>query len=132
MFEMPKPLKKHNAELLDPYEEVAFHLKDGQCIQLQIFRDIDTDVELVQCSLCGLFFTLTKQRLPMLQCIWRVTEVSETVIRRRRGPATLLQLRKDVYSNVSTISRIDCLIGCHIGGYQPIYQQGPQVHVGVT
>jgi len=69
MFEMPKPLKKHNAELLDPYEEVAFHLKDSQCIQLQIFRDIDTDVELVQCNLCGLFFTLKKQRLPMLQCI---------------------------------------------------------------
>jgi len=64
MFEMPKPLKKHNAEPLDPYEEVAFHLKDGQCIQLQIFRDIDTDVELVQCDLCGLFFTLTTQRLP--------------------------------------------------------------------
>jgi len=45
MFEMPKPLKKHNTELLDTYEEVAFHLKDGQCIQLQISRDIDTDLD---------------------------------------------------------------------------------------
>jgi len=43
-----------------------------------------------------------------------------------------LQVREDVYSNVSTVSRIDCLIGCHIGGYPPIYQQGPQGHVGVT
>src|SRR3977135_1222663 len=61
---MPKPLKKHDAEPLEPYEEVAFHLKDGQSVQLQIFRDTDTGVELVQCDLCGLYFTLTTQRLP--------------------------------------------------------------------
>ena len=61
---MPKPLKKHNVEPLDPHETISFQLKDGQCIQLPMFRDIDTDVELVQCDLCGLFFTLTKQRLP--------------------------------------------------------------------
>lgn len=61
---MPKPLKDHNTEPLEPHEFISFHLKDGQSIQLQIFRDIDTNAELVQCDLCGLFFTLTKQRLP--------------------------------------------------------------------
>jgi hypothetical protein len=33
-------------------------------IQLPVFRDVDRHVELVQCDLCGLFLSLTKQRLP--------------------------------------------------------------------
>ena len=41
LFKMPKPLREHNAEPLDPHETVSFYLKDGQCIQL-IFRDTDT------------------------------------------------------------------------------------------
>jgi len=46
---MPEPLRNHNAEL---DETVSFNLKDGQCVHLQILRDIDTGVELVQCNLC--------------------------------------------------------------------------------
>jgi len=53
---MVKPRKKHKPEPLEPHESVPFHLKDGRCIYLQIFRDVETGVELVQCDLCDLFF----------------------------------------------------------------------------
>jgi hypothetical protein len=117
---MPKHLKGHNTEPLEPHEFTSFHLNDGQSIQLQIFRDIDTNVELVQCDLCGLFFTLTKQRLPTHlkghRCFMKCQKATE---RRVRQP----------FQNEETVTRQ--VLFC---GPQEAVQNSctPKIHVVIT
>ena len=61
---MPRAHKSYNATLKDPVEEVFFQdTKTGAAVYLQVYGEVGSNTELIQCKVCGLYIVLPPGRL---------------------------------------------------------------------